>query len=53
MAWQVMRPDFSGLDIRADPTDFNDLQVLSGRARLKDQRAPTLGTAFRVPSGRR
>ena len=49
VAWQVMWPDFSGLDIHADPTDFNDLQVLGGRARIKAQRAPTLGRSSASP----
>ncbi|MCP5458713.1 MAG: DUF1738 domain-containing protein [Gammaproteobacteria bacterium] len=43
VAGRVIWPDFSGLDIRSNPTDFNDLQVLGGRARLKAQLARALG----------
>ncbi|MEE4377679.1 MAG: zincin-like metallopeptidase domain-containing protein [Candidatus Competibacteraceae bacterium] len=46
----VMLPDFTGLDTRTDPTDFNDLQVLGGLPRLRVQLVRALQSTPVIPA---
>lgn len=45
----VILPDFTGLDIASEPTDFNDLQILGGLSRLQASLQGQLAAA--LPEG--